>query len=79
MGSCRGRYPRVELIVEEKIPKFEFRIIGAAMFEVKPFRFMGLRLVRQSAIRGVHQTEAMTLLAHLVRPRLHSAYTTELL
>ncbi len=75
----RGRYPHVDLIIEEKIPKFEFRIIGAAMFELKPFRFMGVRLVRQSAIRGVHQTEAMTLLAHLVRLRLHNAYTTELL
>jgi hypothetical protein len=75
----RGRYPHVDLIIDEKIPNFEFRIIGAAMFEVKPFRFMGVRLVRQSAIRGVHQTEAMALLAHLIRLRLHNAYTTELL
>jgi hypothetical protein len=49
------------------------------MFEAKPFRFAGIRVARQAAIRGIHQTEAMALLAHLVRLRLHNAYTTELL
>jgi hypothetical protein len=73
------QYPRFDFLISEKIQNFEFRIIGAAMFESKPFRFMGVRFVRQAVIRGVHQTEAMSLLAHLVRLRLQNAYATELL
>jgi hypothetical protein len=36
-----------------------------------------LQFVRPSVVRGVHQSEAMALLAHLVRLRLNHAYTTE--
>jgi hypothetical protein len=75
----RGKYPRLHFQITERVESFEFRIIGNTMFEAKPFRFAGIRVARQAAIRGVHQTEAMALLAHLVRLRLHNAYTTELL
>jgi hypothetical protein len=73
------QYPRFDFLISEKIQHFEFRLIGAAMFESKPFRFMGVRFVRQAVVRGVHQTEGMSLLAHLVRLRLQNAYATELL
>lgn len=75
----RREYPRFDCLISEKIQKFEFRLIGAAAFESQPFRFMGVRFVRQAVIRGVHQMEAMSLLAQLVRLRLNNAYTTELL
>jgi hypothetical protein len=75
----RGKHPQLCFQISEKVESFEFRIIGNAMFELKPFRFVGIRVVRQAVIRGIHQTEAMALLAHLVRLRLHNAYTTELL
>jgi hypothetical protein len=75
---ARGRHPRLTLDVDERIPEFEFRLIGSPRFEVKPFRFMGLQYVRPSVVRGAHQTEAMALLAHLVALRLRNAYTTEM-
>jgi hypothetical protein len=74
-----GCYPRFDFLISEKVQHFEFRIFGAATFESKGFRFMGVRFVRQAIIRGVHQSEGMSLLAHLVRLRLHNAYATELL
>jgi hypothetical protein len=74
-----GRHPHLDLLFSEKIRNFEFRIIGNATPELKPFRFMGVRFVRQGVFRGLHQAEAMSLLAHLVRLRLHNPYTTELL
>jgi hypothetical protein len=76
---CKGRNPHLNLLINERIRHFEFRIIGNAMFVLKPFRFMGIRFVRQAIIRGVHQSEGMSLLAHLVRLRLYNAYATELL
>jgi hypothetical protein len=83
---CAGVLPikhrehaRIDILVSEKIENFEFRIIGATAFEMKPFRFLGVRFVRHSVIRGAHQAEAMSLLAHLVRLRLQNAYATELL
>ena len=75
----RDRHPRLDLEVEERIPEFEFRLLGSPALEVKPFRFMGLRYLRPSIIRGAHQFEAMALLAHLVELRMRSAYTTELI
>ncbi len=77
-GLLRGRYPRLDLQIDERFEKFEFRLVGRAGFEVKPFRFSGIRFVRPSIIRAVHQSEAMALLAHLVRLRLHDAYRAEL-
>jgi hypothetical protein len=76
---CPGQHPRLDLLVDENVRGLEFRFIGNAMFELKPFRFLGIRFVRQSVVRGLHQKEAMTLLAHLVRLRLQNAYATELL
>ncbi|HXZ15596.1 MAG TPA: hypothetical protein VEH77_06440 [Roseiarcus sp.] len=74
----RGRFPRLELPVDEPIAEFEFRMFGSPAFEVKPFRFMGLRYTRPSVVRGAHQSEAMALLAHLAELRLRNAYVTEL-
>jgi hypothetical protein len=79
LSVCRGSYPHFDFMVDNNIDRFELRIFGNATFEVRPLRFMGIRFVRQSVIRGVHQTEAMVLLAHLLRLRLHNAYETELL
>jgi hypothetical protein len=75
----RGRHPRLDLRVDERIPEFEFRLVGSPTLEVKPFRFMGLRYLRPSIIRGAHQSEAMALLARLAELRLRAAYTTELI
>ncbi|MGO9419748.1 hypothetical protein [Roseiarcus sp.] len=78
LQAARGGYPRIDLAVDERIPEFEFRLVGSPTFEVRPFRFMGLRFLRASVIRGAHQSEAMALLARLVELRLRNAYTTEL-
>jgi hypothetical protein len=73
----RADHPTVELRVHEKVAKFEFRIHAGAGVALKPFRFFGLRLVRQGVIRGVHQSEAMALLAQLVRLRMVDPYKVE--
>jgi hypothetical protein len=79
LSISRKRYPEFHVEVDKKLAKFEFRIVGLPNYELKPFRFFGLRFVRPSVIRGVHQAEAMALLAHLIELRLRNAYTTELL
>ncbi len=76
---ARSERPRLELEVVERLLQFEFRLYAGPAFEVKPFRFLGLRYVRPGVIRGVHQTEGMALLAHLVRLRMRDAFTTELI
>ncbi len=76
---ARARHPQFDFRLDEGLQSFEFRLVASPAFEVKPFRFLGIRFVRQSAIRGVHQSEAMALLAHLVRLRLHDAYVVEAL
>jgi hypothetical protein len=78
LQAARRRYPRFDLAVDERIPEFEFRLVGSPTFEVRPFRFMGLRYLRPSVVRAAHQSEAMALLARLVELRLRNAYTTEL-
>lgn len=73
---ARDRFPRMSLRLTEPIDGFEFRLLPAPSSEPLPaFRFMGLRLKRYGAYVGVHQREAMALLAHLVALRLHDAYT----
>ena len=74
----RAQHPCVHFQLDERIDSFELRLIGSPALEVKPFRFLGVRFLRPSTIRAVHQSEAMALLAHLVRLRLHDAYTAEL-
>ncbi len=76
---AKGGHPRLELQVVERISQFEFRLYFGPSFDVKPFRFLGLRYVRPGVIRGVHQAEAMALLAHLVQLRVRDAFTTELI
>ncbi len=76
---ARDRHPALDFQLNERLQSFEFRLVASPAFEVKPFRFLGLRFVRPSVIRGVHQSEAMALLAHLVRLRMHDAYAAELL
>ncbi len=79
MSVRRKEYPTVQLSVAEKAEKFEFRIFGEKKLELKPFRFFGVRLARQGVVRGVHQSEAMALLAQLVRLRMVNPYKVELL
>jgi hypothetical protein len=74
----REQYPQMYIPIDRKLEKFEFRLIGVANYELKPFRFFGLRFVRPSVIRGVHQSEAMVLLAQLIQTRLRNPYTTDL-
>jgi hypothetical protein len=74
----RDGYPKVALDVEERIPAFEFRLLASPAFEIKPFRFLGVRYLRPGVVRGPHQSEAMALLARLVELRLRDAYTSEL-
>jgi hypothetical protein len=73
----RNGHPRVHFETTMRHERFEFRIISRSGFVLKPFRFFGLHFVRPSVVRGVHQSEAMALLAHLVGLRLNHAYTTE--
>jgi hypothetical protein len=77
--TARDRHPEFDFQTDQKIDGLEFRILASPGFEIKPFRFWGLRLLRHSIVRGLHQREAMALLAHLVRLRLHDAYTMEVL
>jgi len=74
-----GSHPSVQLNLPKEIKEFELRLQGNAGRELKPFRFMGIRLIHQGVIRGIHQSEAMTLLAHLVRLRMVNRYATALL
>jgi hypothetical protein len=71
---ARDRRPRLYFDLEERVARFEFRLVGRPTAEVKPFRFSGIRYVRPAIIRAVHQSEAMALLAHLVRLRLRDPY-----
>lgn len=76
----RGQYPKFSLQIDESFDKFEFRLYsGGQSFETKPFRFLGLRFVRQGVFRAPHQSEAMALLAHLSGLRLRNAFTTAVL
>lgn len=76
----RDEHPKFSLQIDESIDLFEFRLYrGGDSFETKPFRFLGLRLVRQGSFRAAHQSEAMALLAHLAALRLRNAFTTEVL
>jgi hypothetical protein len=72
-------HPEFYFQADQRAESFEFRLFASPAFELKPFRFLGVRLVRQPVVRGFHQREAMALLAHLVQLRLRDAYTTEVL
>jgi len=75
----RDRFPRILLFSSEPIKRFEFRMMTLHSGALPPFRFMGLRYRRRGAYVGVHQREAMALLAHLVSLRLQYPYATALL
>jgi hypothetical protein len=77
LAISRERRPQIHVHVEKRIDEFEFRLLGMPGYDLQPFRFFGLRYVRPSIIRGVHQSEGMALLAHLIQMRLANAYTTE--
>jgi hypothetical protein len=75
----RGQYPQFDLRIDDDIEHFELRLYGDPPFDGKPFRFLGLRFIRQGAFRAVHQSEAMALLAHLAALRVRHPFTTEVL
>ena len=75
---ARAKRPRLEIEIAGGIEEFEFRLIAFPGYDLKPFRFFGLRFLRPGIVRGVHQIEAMALLARLVELRLANAYVTEL-
>jgi hypothetical protein len=74
----RDVYPEFPLYVPLKLEKLEVRIRAGDTVDLRPFRFFGIRMVRLGLIRGLHQSEAMTLLAHLVRLRAATPYLVEL-
>lgn len=61
------------------VEDLEFRLWMAKGQEMKPLRFSGVRYVRHGGGRGVHQVEAMALLAELVKLRLREPFTTGVL
>ena len=71
--------PQLNFYIDEPAYNFEFRLIGDKSFPLRPFRFMGFEFIKQSTIRGIHQAEAMMLLARLVEYRMRHAYTVEVL
>jgi hypothetical protein len=73
-----SRHPRVDFQLTDSVENFEFRLFSPQQGEVKPFRFFGLRCDHFGARRGIHQSEAMALLAHFIPLRLRSAYTEEI-
>jgi hypothetical protein len=76
----RDEHPKFCLQIDENLDRFEFRLYRRIRaVETKPFRFLGLRYVRQGVFRAMHQSEAMALLAHLAALRLRNAFTTEVL
>lgn len=68
------RHPRIGLHTHQPIERFEFRIAPRGADPIPPFRFLGLRYRRTGDYVGVHQREAMALLAHLVALRLENPY-----
>jgi hypothetical protein len=79
LAANADRHPEFYFQADQRLRSFEFRIFATPGVELKPFRFLGVRLVREPVVRGLHQREAMALLAHLVQLRLRDAYTTEVL
>jgi hypothetical protein len=75
IAARRDRYPRFTFDTTERIEKFEFRLMTRHAGLLPPFRFLGLRYRRSGVFVGVHQREAMALLAHLVALRLEEPYT----
>lgn len=57
----------------------EFRLLVPSSNILSPFRFFGLKWERSAALRGQHQSEMMSLLAHLIRMRLRDPYVQETL
>jgi hypothetical protein len=74
----KARFPRFALAAPERIEQFEFRLRAPSSDSLPAFRFMGLRYRRQGVYAGVHQREAMVLLAHLVALRLEHPYRADL-
>jgi hypothetical protein len=73
------RHPEIVLDLGRLYEAFEFRLYARSGYELQPFRFFGLRFVRSGAVRGPHQSEAMALLAHLIKMRLRDAHEVETL
>ena len=60
----------------EDINDLELRLLAMPDSEVKPFRFSGVSFLRYGNDSGLHQREAMALLAQLIELRLRDAYVT---
>ncbi len=76
--ATRKEYPVVHLRIPSKTEKVEFKVRGGEKSDLKPFRFLGVRLTRLGLERGLHQSEAMTLLAHLARLRTSQPYNMQM-
>jgi hypothetical protein len=73
----RDRHPRIAMRLTERVEAFELRLAAARPGPLPAFRFLGLRYRHRGAIVGMHQREAMSLLADLVVQRLHYPYAVE--
>ena len=67
---------RVWVNLLEEISDLELRLLAMPDVEVRPFRFSGVSFLRYGNDSGLHQREAMALLAQLVELRLRDAYVT---
>ena len=75
----RGKYPTLSASFHEPIDAFELRLYARAGTPAPRFRFNGVRYRRAGEIIGPHQSEAMSLLIHLVAIRLQHPYNLEVI
>jgi hypothetical protein len=66
----KSAHPRLFFQSSETIDGFEFRLLPAGNIAPPRCRFLGVRYTRYAALTGVHQSEFMALLAHLIALRM---------
>jgi hypothetical protein len=71
-------FPKIQLYCRDPIEDFEIRLFPGGTDPVPPYRFFGVRCTRKGSHIGVHQREAMALLAHLVPLRVRDEYEATL-
>jgi hypothetical protein len=72
----RHGHLRVWLTIPEQTMDLELRLLSSKDVDVKPFRFSGISFRRYGRHPGLHQTEAMAMLAQLIGLRLRHPFLT---
>ena len=77
-GEVDAARDTTPLFIQSQVPLrgVEFRVSAAHIDSHGSFSFRGLKILRSGAFTGVHQREAMALLAHLVALRAKNAFLT---